>query len=204
MSDFFDRLEGELRASITRQQQGATRERRWWARRRGALAAVGVAALVAVPASTAVVDVFEPEREPDGLVRTAPPALIATGVDPEFGKWEAFVSKSTVGDCLGLRLIDPPGIAPGSTSEGCGITDKPAQVGGGDGPPRTALFGFASPNASQVRILADNHPGRVFPTHRSAERREAFFFASLPADPSDLRNVRVVELDADGNRIDSP
>lgn len=203
MTDFFDRLEGELRTSMVREQQPtAKRERPWWARRRGGLAAVGVVLLLAVPASAAVVGVFEPEREPDGLVRTAPRGLIAQGVDPEFGEWEAFVSQSTAGDCLGLRLIDPPGIEPGSTSEGCGITKEPARLGGGDGPPRTALFGFASSDATQVRIVADNHAGRVFPTYRSGERRQPFFFASLPANPSELRNLRVVELDGDGNPIE--
>jgi hypothetical protein len=134
-------------------------------------------------------------------VRTAPRGLIAQGVDPEFGEWKAFVSKSTAGDCLGLRLIDPPGIEPGSTSEGCGSTKEPARIGGGDGPPRTALFGFTSSDASQVRILADNHPGRVFITHRSSTHQQPFFFASLPVDPSELHNPRVVELDANGNAI---
>jgi hypothetical protein len=203
MTDFFDRLEDQLRASIVRERApNASPERQWSVTRRTTVIAAGVATLLAVPASAAMLGVFAPEREPDGLVRTAPRGLIAKGVDPQFGQWEAFVSESTVGDCLGLRLIDPPGIEPGSTSEGCGVTDEPARLGGGDGPARTALFGFASPEASQVRILADNHPGRVLPTHRSAESRRPFFFASLPVAPNELRNPRVVELDPDGNPIE--
>ena len=203
MTDFFDRLEGEFRAAIVREQRSAAkRPRRWRFTRRGALMTIAVATVLAVPASAAVLGVFTPQRESDGLVRTAPRTDIATGVDPEFGKWEAFVSKSTVGDCFGVRLIDPPGILPEMTSEGCGTADEPGQLGGGDGPPRTALFGFASPGATQVRILADNHAGRRFPTHRLAERPRPFFFASLPANPGDLRNLRVIALDANGEPID--
>lgn len=194
--DFFDRLEDGLRASTRHQAASDVRSKR----RRRTMALAGLAAVVvAVPTSAAVVGVFTPEEESDGLVRTAPKVDVARGTDPEFGDWVAFTSKSTTGDCFGIRLIDPPGIEPGSTSEGCGVTDQPAQMGGGSGPRRTALFGFASPDAAKVRIVADNHAGREFSTHPIAEEARPFFFASLPAAPQELRNVRVIELDRQGN-----
>ena len=204
MTDYFERLQGELRSAAVRQDAGQrsdSRERpaRRMRRSRGLLA-LAVAVIVAVPAAAAVV-VFEPQRERDGLTRTAPKALLASGEDPEFGKWHAFASNSTVGSCFGLRLIDPPGFEPGSTSEGCGATRPTARIGGGDGPRRTALFGFVPKAARRVRIQANGHPGRTFPTHPTTDPRGAFFFASLPENPSKLPGLRIVVLHAHGHPI---
>jgi hypothetical protein len=153
-----------------------------------------------VPAAAAVV-VFRPEREHDGLVRTAPKSLLATGEDPLWGKWEAFASASTTGPCFGIRLIDPPGVQPGSTSEGCGVTSKPARIGGGSGAARTALFGFVPAAAELVRIEAGGQTARQFPAHPTNDPRGAFFFASLPVNPDELPGLRVIALDADGRPI---
>ncbi|MDP8968887.1 MAG: hypothetical protein M3N04_09830 [Actinomycetota bacterium] len=122
------------------------------------------------------------------------------GEDPQFGKWEAFASNSTVGPCFGIRLIDPPGIQPASTSEGCGTTNKPARIGG-DGPARTALYGFAPAAAERVRIEADGQSAREFPAHATTDPRGTFFFASLPQNPNKLAGLRVIALDADGQPI---
>lgn len=206
MTDYFDRLENELRSAVVRQEAGsagrssAGQTRRRLARMSRPMLALTAALLIAVPAAAAVV-VFAPQREPDGLLRTAPKTPIASGEDPEFGRWQAFVSDSTSGPCLGIRLIDPPGVLPGSTSEGCGITEAPARIGGGDGPPRTALFGFAPKTSKRVRILADGQPGREFPTHQTTDPRGDLFFASLPENPGKLPGLRVVALDGDGRPV---
>lgn len=206
MTDYFDRLENELRGAVVRQEAG-TAGRSSAGPTRGRLArmsrpmlALTAALLVAVPAAAAVV-VFAPQREPDGLVRTAPKETIASGEDPEFGRWQAFTSDSSSGPCLGIHLVDPPGVLPGSTSEGCGITEAPARIGGGDGPRRTALFGFAPKAAERVRIQADGEPGREFPTHRTTDPRGDFFFASLSESPDKLPGLRVVALDGDGRPV---
>lgn len=206
MTDYFDRLEGQLRAAAARQENAARSEApRRFPRPLRPLLVLGAALALVVPASAAVIEIFEPQREPDGLVRTAPREVIAKGQDPEFGAWEAFISESTAGPCFGVRLIDPPGVLPGSTSEGCGGTGgEPAQVGGGDGPPRTALFGFAPAEAEQVRIEADGNSGRQFPTQPVPSRRGTFFFASLPENPDDLPGLRVVPLGADGKPTGKP
>jgi hypothetical protein len=206
MSDYFDRLERELRRAAVRQETGEpanspARPARL-ARRSRPVLAVAAALIIAVPAAAAVV-VFQPQREPDGLVRTAPKGLLASGEDSEFGKWEAFASASTSGPCFGIRLIDPPGMQPGGTSEGCGTTNAPARIGGGDGPPRTALYGFAPKTAARVRIEADGQVGREVPTHPTDDPRGTFFFASLPANPDELPGLRVVALNDDGERIAS-
>jgi len=205
MNDYFDRLENELRAAVVRQEadeqaESQARPPRRLARMSRPLAALVAALIVAVPAAAAVV-VFQPEDESDGLVRTAPKGQIAAGDDAEFGRWEAFASSSTAGPCFGIRLIDPPGLQPGSTAEGCGTTDEPARVGGGDGPPRTALYGFAPKAAERVRIEADGQPGSEFPTHPTNDPRGDFFFASLPESPNTLSGLRVVALGGDGQPI---
>lgn len=206
MTDYFNRLENELRSAVVRQEAGEPAQssarplRRRFGRMSRPMLALTAALIIAVPAAAAVV-VFVPEREPDGLVRTAPKGQLASGEDPEFGKWQAFRSDSTSGPCFGIRLIDPPGVQPGGTSEGCGTTEEPARIGGGDGPPRTALFGFAPKAAERVRIQAYGQPGREFPTHQTADRRGAFFFASLPENPDKLPGLRVVALDGDGQPI---
>jgi hypothetical protein len=205
MSDYFDRLETELRGAAVRHDagDGAARRRRPGGRLSGQswpLLALTAALIVAVPTAAAVV-VFQPEREPDNLVRTAPKSLLASGQDPLWGKWEAFASDSTVGPCFGIRLIDPPGTQPGGTSEGCGATSKPARIGGGSGPARTAVFGFAPATARRVRIEAAGQAAREFPTHQTNDRRGAFFFASLPANPNKLPRLRVIALDADRQPI---
>lgn len=205
MTDYFDQLQEQLRAAAMRedaraQADGAARPARRFARRSRPLLALAAALVVAVPAGAAVV-VFQPLREPDGLVRTAPKQLLASGEDPHFGKWQAFASNSTVGPCFGIRLIDPPGMQPASTSEGCGTTNKPARIGGGDGPARTALYGFARAAAERVRIEADGQTAREFPTHPTSDPRGTFFFASLPQNPNKLAGLRIVALDADGQPI---
>ena len=205
MSDYFDRLEKELRGAAVRQDAGDRANRR--RRRAGVLArqsrpllALAAALIVAVPTAAAVV-VFQPDREPDALIRTAPKSLLASGQDPLWGTWEAFASDSTIGPCFGIRLIDPPGTQPGGTSEGCGVTSKPARIGGGSGPARTALFGFAPTAAQRVRIEAGGQTAREFPAHPTNDRRGAFFFASLPANPNKLPSLRVIALDANGQPI---
>lgn len=195
MSDFFDRLETQLRRAAAPVAEPAAPRR---PRRRALAVVTGAVLLAAVPASAAMLGAFEPQEEPDDLVRTAPKALVAQGNDPEFGAWEATRSQSTDGECLGLRLVDPPGPQPGSTSEGCGSVAEPARIGGGSGAGRTAMFGYASPRARQVRIVADNHPGRTFPTHPVAASDRSFFFASLPVNAV---NPRIVALDGDGREV---
>jgi hypothetical protein len=205
MTDFFDRLDDELRQAAARQDAAASRagnrRRTRFSRRTRALLATAAALVVAVPAGAAVVDAFRPHREADGVVRTAPRDVIARGADPIFGRWEAFVSATSSGPCFGIRLLDPPGIEPGSTVEGCGTDDRPARIGGGDGPPRTALFGFAPRGASSVRIEARGREGREFPTHPQPSGGRPFFFASLPADPADLPGLRIVALAPDGQLL---
>ena len=205
MTDYFDRLQEQLQAAAVREDARAqatspTRPARRFIGRSRPLLALAAALIVAVPAGAAVV-VFQPEREPDGLVRTAPKQLLASGEDAQFGRWEAFASDSTAGPCFGMRLIDPPGIQPGSTSEGCGTTNRPARIGGGDGPPRTALYGFAPTAATRVRIDADGQTAREFPAHPTTDPRGTFFFASLPQNPNKLPGLRIVALDADGRPI---
>jgi hypothetical protein len=193
MTDFFDRLENQLRGAMHRDPRARRAGRRVRRRLpRGALA-MSAALLVAVPASAAVTGIW-PQREADGLVRTAPKIVIAKGDNPEFGPWEAFVSDSSHGACFGLRLLDPPGVEEGSTSEGCGVTPgEPARIGGGDGPPRTGVFGFVPSAATQVRITAEGQPSRIFPTFRHpAAVAGAFFFASLPTN--DRKRLRVAPL----------
>ena len=192
MSAYFDRVEEELRSAAARQDAGRNRRIRRRPGRHAALAVVAAISL-AVPAGAAVI-AFRPNRESDGLIRTAPRTIIATGQDPEFGAWEAFVSSSSSGPCFGIRLIDPPGPSAGSTSEGCGTSDQPARIGGGDGPRRTALFGFVPAGATHVRIQAKGHLGREFPTYAVAGRSARFYFASLPANPRELPGLRVVPL----------
>lgn len=202
MTDFFDRLENELRAATARQEAPARASSSRRLRPRGRLIAVLAAALiVVVPASAAVIEAFRPYREPDNVVRTAPKTVIATGEDPEFGAWEAFTSDTSAGECFGIRLLDPPGPIPGSTMEGCGTTNEPARVAGGDGPERTALFGFAPGAAAKVRIEAEGNTGRTFPTYDVPGRTATFFFASLPANPEDLPGLRVVALTRDGRSL---
>ena len=199
MTDFFDRLESELKVAAARQDAPAPERRKHRFMRSRALLAAVVAVAVAVPASAAVIDAFRPQRERDGLVRTAPRTTVTEGEDRYFGPWQAFVSDSSSGRCFGVRLLDPPGPIPGSTVEGCGTSNEPARIGGGDGPPRTALFGFAAPDAVRVRLQADGVEAREFDTHAVAGRQERFFFASVPRNPGDLANLRIVAVRGDGS-----
>ena len=205
MTDYFDRVQDELRAAAVRQEaaeqeRAAERPPRRFGRMSRPLLVTLAALIVAVPAAAAVV-VFQPDDEPDGLVRTAPKGQIAAGDDPVFGRWEAFASASTAGPCFGIRLVDPPGTQPGSTSEGCGTTDQPARIGGGDGPPATGVYGFAPAAAVRVRLEADGHAAREFPTHATTDPRGDFFFASLAENPDKLPGLRVIALAADGRPI---
>jgi hypothetical protein len=198
--DFFDRLDRELQAAARRQSPAT---RRWARRPRLALVLAGLL-VVAVPASAAVTGVFTPYEEPDGLVRVTAKTVIATGTSPEFGRWEAFVSRADVGACSGVRYIDPPGREPGgTTSEGCGPAHRwpVASTGGGDGPPRRALYGFTAPGAERVRIEHGGREVRWFPAHHHPAAPGAFFFASLPVEHAD--GLRVVVFAGDGRVIET-
>lgn len=195
MTDFFDRLEDELRSAAARQDGAPASPGRFSRRARISLVAVASLA-IAVPASAAVIEVFRPERESDGLIRTAPREVIATGESAEFGSWQAFRSDSTSGRCFGLRLIDPPGPERGSVSEGCGTADAPARIGGGDGPPRTALFGFVPAAADAVRLETDAGQVAEAPTERTVTEGQRFFFVSVPKNPDALPGLRVVAVDS--------
>lgn len=186
MTDYFDRLEEELRSAHAHAEGASPVRKRRRVRTRFAVAAVA-GLIVAVPASAAVTGIW-PQREPDGLVRTAGRTVVASGEDERWGRWEAFISDSAEGDCFGLRLLDPPG----GESEGCGPANEPARIAGGSGPPRAAVFGLAPAGATEVRVEAGRQDTKISRTYPNSTGRGPFYFVSFPTDR--LERLKIVAL----------
>ncbi len=102
------------------------------------------------------------------------------GEDPQFGKWEAFASNSTVGPCFGIRLIDPPGIQPASTSEGCAPPTNP-RASAATGPPAPPCM--ASLPQPQ-NAYASRPTGRA---RASSQRTRPATHAERSSSPASLR-----------------
>lgn len=204
MTDYFDRLENELRSAVVREEAGERSE----------LGAPDATTLCAHVTPDAGADGRADHRgarrrrrrglcararptvscEPRPKDRSPPartPSSASGRPSPQTAPRDrASASASSIhpasSPAVPLRAAAPP-------------TSRPDR--GGDDPPRTALFGFAPKAAERVRIQADGKPGRDFPTHQTADPRGAFFFASLPENPDKLPGLRVVALDGEA---DSP
>jgi hypothetical protein len=199
MTDYFDVVRRELVAATAR-QNGAAEVRRRPLRRRRRLALVAFAAtFLVVPASLAVTGIW-PRTEPDGLVRKTAPLVVASGVDPVFGSWEAVVSESSAGRCVGLRLADPPGPEERSTYESCGGSGV-AVIAGGDGPPRTGVFGTVPGDAAEVEARTATELARRVKAY-AIDGDRSFYFAAFASNR--VGSIEVQALDTAGRSMGIP
>ena len=167
-------------------------------RRMGGLAAAFVL-LAAGGATAAVTGVFTPQKEVDGLVRTAPKSVVTTGTTSDGRRWELTTSDSDVGFCFGLRFPDEAG----ASSEGCGGSGPGsltvATSSGGSAKLNALVFGTA-PDAARRIVVRTAGRERTVPAVDDARGVEGrFYLAELPVHR--LGGVTVVGLDAAGQRI---
>ena len=195
-----DELGSELER-VALEREGRRQPRRAWRVRPVALAAV-FAALTAAGATAAVTGVFEPEREPDGLVRLAPKEVVAQGTATDGRSWQITASMSDVGFCFGLRRQPFPGASgTPSTSEGCGGpgpgTLTLATSSGGTIKQNALVFGTAPDRASQITVRAGSNVERTVPAvDDELGVKGRFYLAELPIHR--LGDVTVIARDSRG------
>jgi hypothetical protein len=135
-------------------------------------------------------------------VYTSNRIVIATGRTAVAGDWQATVTHSDQGPCLGLELVEAE---PGDLTESCGGVVRgldALSVGGGTSLPHTTVvYGPAPAEAVAVRAAGAGGFRRTAATHRGR--------SGLPGDlyvieiPRRLRNVTISWVDSAG-RVHGP
>lgn len=225
MSEFFGRLETELRAAAERPP-----------RRTVPVPAVAVAGLLALALAPIVIvlgsgsdsgnpaqslrEAEDPVPSPGGgeLPRFPGERVVATGTAPVTGPWEIITYESerladpetgTVYQpaglrCLGIRLIDPPPDHASGLSGQCG--EFPRTPGFGriqvtvpnvvGGAREILVYGRVPEEAALVRVTAEGRaPIDVEPIEGPADETSDFYLVAVPPDTEG----RVNWIDADGN-----
>jgi hypothetical protein len=217
MSEFFGRLETELRAAAERPP-----------RRTVPLAAVAVAGLLAL-ALAPIVFVLGSGNNPESRSASQTPErleipgfpganVVATGTAPVAGPWEILTYRSErlanpeSGEvyqpaglrCLGLRLLDPPSDHSGGLSGQCGEfprtpgfsrvqTTVPNAAGGAR---EILVYGRAPEEAALVRLSPEDwEPIEMKPIEGPAGEGDFYLFAV----PADIGEGDVNWINADGN-----
>jgi hypothetical protein len=222
MSEFFGRLETELRAAAERPP-----------RRTAPVPAIAAAVLVALAVAPIVFvlgsgsdDAGAPgersavEKPPARGLEGFPGAeVVATGTSPVAGPWEIFTYQSErladpeTGEvyqpeglrCLGLRLPDPPPDHSGAISGQCGefprtpgfsrIQKTVPDVAGGAR--EILVYGRAPEDAALVRLTPDAGKAiEVKPLEGPAGETGDFYLFAVPAD---IGEARVNWIDDEGN-----
>jgi hypothetical protein len=225
MSEFFGKLETELRAAVERPPRRAV-----------PVSAIAVAALLALALAPIVLvlgsgsDSSEPAQSPretedavqppggGGLPRVPGERVVATGTAPVSGPWEILTYKSErladpeTGEvyqpaglrCLGIRLLDPPDIQAGGLSGQCG--EFPRTPGFSrvqsivpnvaDGPREILVYGRAPEEAALVRLTPeDGEPLEMKPIEGPQGEGDFYLFAV----PADIGAGEVNWIDEGGN-----
>jgi hypothetical protein len=219
MSEFFGRLETELRAAAERKP-----------RRSVPVPAVAAALLLALALTPVVLvlgsgnsespEVRSPSQAPQRPAIPGFPGatVVATGTAPESGPWEMFTYTSErLADpesgevyqpaglpCLGLRLLDPPPEHAGGVGGQCGefprtpgfsrIQKTVPDVAGGAR--EILVYGRAPEEAALVRLTpSDWEPLEMKPLEGPPGEGDFYLFAV----PSDIGDGRVNWIDAQGD-----
>jgi hypothetical protein len=217
MSEFFGRLEAELRTA-------AARPPRRLPSVRGAAVAMAVMAALALALLPVLALLSDEERRP-AIERERPrptfpnETVVAAGVAPVAGPWQMLTYESErladpeTGEeyqpaglaCLGLHLVDPPADYPGGFGGQCGdfprtpgfsrvqhtVRSTAGQAG------EILVYGRAPERAAKVRLTARGEaPIEVAPLEgRDATGGDFYLIAVRP----DLEKGRVNWIDAQGN-----
>jgi hypothetical protein len=223
MSDFFGRLETELRAAAERKPRRAV-----------PVPAIAAAALLALALAPIVLvlgsgsdEAGAPERDsaaetPQDLATPGFPGaeVVATGTAPVAGPWEVFTYRSErIADpesgkvyqpaglrCLGLRLSDPPSDHSAGVIGQCGefprtpgfsrIQQTVPTIAGGAR--EIVLYGRVPEEAASVRVTFDGRaPVEVEPLQ--GPRGESGNFYVVVPMPPDTSGARVNWIDSNGN-----
>jgi hypothetical protein len=225
MSEFFGRLETELRAAAERKPRRAV-----------PVPAVAVAGLLALALAPIVLvlgsgndEAGAPEQRSGAESRQDPAQdlsipgfpgaeVVATGTAPVAGPWEILTYRSErIADpesgevyqpaglrCLGLRLLDPPSDHSGGLSGQCGefprtpgFSRMQQTVSNMAGGAREILvYGRAPEGAARVRLSPDaSEPIEMKPFERPGGNGGFYLFAV----PADIGGGRVNWIDNEGN-----
>jgi hypothetical protein len=215
-TDFFDRLELELRRAA---QRGSRRRAGWTPAGRTVAAVViasAVVALVLVPVLALLGSGGgdEPQRR---VTVDAPPrpspvgsvvrrygkehTVVATGRAPVAGQWQL----EAYGDrCMAILQLDPPPGDPTDLSAGCGgesrrtpgFGRRQISVPPTKSPREIVVYGWAPERASAVVLTAGGRVRvRVRPFEGPRSVAGDFYLMAIPAE---LKNGRVNWLDRDG------
>jgi hypothetical protein len=218
MSEFFGRLETELRAAAERPP-----------RRTVPVPALAVAGLLALALAPIVLVLgsgsdsrdapgpAQPQRPPE-VPRFPGERVVATGTAPVAGPWQLLTYQSErladpdTGEvyqpaglrCFGLRLLDPPADHSGGISGQCGefprtpgfsrIQQTVPNVAGGAR--EILVYGRAPEEAALVRLVPDDwEPIEMKPFEGSGGNGDFYLFAV----PADIGEGRVTWIDSEGN-----
>jgi hypothetical protein len=218
MSEFFDRLETELRAPAARPPRRTVPV--------PAIAVAGVLALALAPI-VLVLGGGSDERDARVPAQSSPPPeaprfpgerVVATGTAPVAGPWEMLAYESErladpeTGEvfqpaglrCLGLRLLNPPSDHSGGLAGQCGEFPRtpgfsrlqqtvPNAAGRGR---EMLVYGRAPEEAALVRLSPDDRePIEMTPIEGPAGEGDFYLFAV----PADIAGGEVNWIDKDGN-----
>ena len=168
-------------------------------RRRGRLRtpalAIGIAAVISVPAlaATGVISLHQ-----GGPV--TPRVEVATGDSPELGRWKIVHSRDAAGAaCVGLQLLDErqPGESP-VLYEGCGGPSA-LDIASVSGSTRSIIYGRVPPGTAAVELTAQGiESRRIRPTASETVDTSKFFLSVLPPG---ARDIVVVAEDQAGEQV---
>ena len=204
--DFFTKYEATLlpaaQAALDAQQQGTVRRSK---RFRATPFAVAFGLLVAggalagsglLPIGSEVPVVQRGgKHEP---ARLGGRIVVATGRTPVHGRWQIFWSRSSVGDCVALQLLDDPS-SPG-IGEGCGrrtaiSASALLPIPGAKRPVETLVYGRVPDSARTVRVTLPGLGTREGPaTAGPSAVTGNWYLISFPAIPRSGRGI-VTALD---------
>lgn len=213
--DFFSRYEAALLPAA--QDAIEAKHAKPATRRRGLRATPLVAALVLLVgggaiAATGVLPIGRevPAEQHGGRhepARLGGRIVVATGRTPVHGRWQIFWSRSSVGDCLALQLLDDPS-APG-LGEGCGrrtpiSASALLPIPGAKAPVETLVYGRVPGATRKVRVVLPGLKARVVPATRGPGAVAGnWYLVGFPGRPS--RGTGTVEaLAADDGVIGRP
>jgi hypothetical protein len=199
--------DAEVAAIVARAGAGRRRMRLpppWSRPRRALVVAIAVVLLAAAAAGAASrLLPIGTELPPLSLVPgsgepryTSNGVVVGTGRLPTAGRWQATVTRSDQGQCLGFERPDSRDPA---VQEVCGLTGLDAiSVGGGDYLPNaTIVFGPAPEEAVAVRVTGPGGFSLTSETHDGTHDMEGDFYV-LEIPRKGLRNAEITWLDEHG------
>lgn len=187
MTDYFSALRSELVAAGAR---STVRTRR---QRRNRLVLATTVSLSVPAAGVAVAAGWTPFTTSDGITKTAPPAVVASGAFDDTGGWTLARTSTTDGECVEISFADPT-LPHGAGGCGPRLSYQHGVIAGSTLEQHAVVFGAAPSSTARVRLVErDGRSEFVDPT-QTADGRAYFVLES--ADP-DLTGACLVAEAAD-------